>query len=404
VRSMPADTSPFTPGIPVPVELFVGRKSQIEEILQYVERSKKGKQENIFLTGERGIGKSSLAKYIHEIATIKENYLSIHVLLGGVNSVDGVIFKIFDAILKESYKDKENWGEKIKDFFGKYIAEVGLFGVSVAFKPQQENLRDLKNNFTESLMNVIERIPKTKSGLFIVLDDINGLAKTDEFANWYKSFVDHIATHYTKCPITILIIGLPEVRDALSIHQESLMRIFRVVNIEKLSNAEVRDFFLRAFETVHTSVDDDANDMHVIYSSGLPILMHEIGDSVFRKNTDTRIDRADASSGIVSAANIIGEKYLNPKVYHAIRSERYKSILTKIGKNFSFRFRKSEIEKTLNESEKRVINNFLRTMREKGVIVRDPDGARGSYQFVNELYALYITMMSAEKTGSHLVK
>ncbi len=54
----------------------------------------------------------------------------------------------------------------------------------------------------------------------------------------------------------------------------------------------------------------------------------DIGDSVFGKNTDTRIDRVDASSGIVSAANIIGEKYLNPKVYHAIRSERYTSILT----------------------------------------------------------------------------
>jgi len=40
--------SPFTPGSPVPVELFVGRINQIEEILKYINQSLSGKQHNIF--------------------------------------------------------------------------------------------------------------------------------------------------------------------------------------------------------------------------------------------------------------------------------------------------------------------------------------------------------------------
>ncbi len=42
------EDSPFTPGSPVPVELFVGRVDQIKEILKYVNQSASGRQENVF--------------------------------------------------------------------------------------------------------------------------------------------------------------------------------------------------------------------------------------------------------------------------------------------------------------------------------------------------------------------
>ena len=42
------ESSPFTPGSPVPVELFVGRREQIKELLRYVEQTFRGRQENVF--------------------------------------------------------------------------------------------------------------------------------------------------------------------------------------------------------------------------------------------------------------------------------------------------------------------------------------------------------------------
>jgi hypothetical protein len=42
------ENSPFTPGSPVPVELFIGRVGQITEISRYVEQASSGKQENVF--------------------------------------------------------------------------------------------------------------------------------------------------------------------------------------------------------------------------------------------------------------------------------------------------------------------------------------------------------------------
>lgn len=52
------ENSPFTPGNPVPVELFVGRAEQIEQIRRYARQACTGRLENVFLSGDRGIGKN----------------------------------------------------------------------------------------------------------------------------------------------------------------------------------------------------------------------------------------------------------------------------------------------------------------------------------------------------------
>lgn len=385
------ENSPFTPGNPAPVELFVGRVEQIEEILRYVRQTSSGRQENVFLAGERGIGKSSLAAFLRHLVD-RENFLAIHVFVGGVTDLEELVRRIFEQILKET--NKQTWFDEISGFFGKYVKQVDLFGISVSFNPPQEDLEGLVRNFPEALKNIMEKIKNEKMGLFIVLDDINGISETPEFANWYKSFVDDVATHYTDFPAFIMPIGIPEIRDMLSEHQPSLMRIFRVVDIDKLSDNEVNEFFEKTFGKANIEVESEAMEIMTRFSSGLPIFMHEIGDAVFWSDDDGIISEDDASSGIIDAAERIGKKYLDPKIYRAIRSEQYRSILRRLGERPINRFLKSEIESKLNGKEKKVFNNFLRKMRELGIIVSDIEGGRGSYKFVNELYRVYIGMES----------
>ncbi len=385
------ENSPFMPGWPVPVDLFVGRTAQIEEIIRYVKQTASGKQENVFLAGERGIGKSSLAEYIRSWV-LKENFLAVHVFLGGVSSLDEIVRRIFEQILKEA--NTQTWFSSIKSLFGKYVSEIGLFGVTVNFNPQENDLNGLVRNFPEAMSNLIAKIGADKKGLFIVLDDINGISKTPEFADWYKSYVDTAATRYDRFPVFMMPIGLPEIRDELSRLQPSLMRVFRVVEIDKLSDDEVREFFIKAFDRVNATLHQGALRMMVEASSGLPVLMHEIGDAVYLRSGSTEIGTIDAAGGIVDAAERIGKKYLDPKVYRTIRSERYRSILRKLGKHTDDCFKKTDIERLLNEQEQRVFHNFLRKMTGLGIIVGDEEGGRGAYRYVNKIYPIYISLES----------
>jgi hypothetical protein len=393
--------SPFTPGHPAPVDLFVGRVEQIEEVIRYFRQIEYGKQINVFLSGERGIGKSSLAKFLSHLANKDDNFLVIHVFLGGVTTLEEAIRRIFEQILKEF--SSQSWSDKMSKFFDNYIKKhvqhVDLFGVSISFNPPLEDLEDLSRNFPEALDNILIGMKSSKSenppkGIFIILDDIDGISKNPKFADWYKSFVDGVAIKYDYFPVLIMLVGLPEVRDILSNCQPSLLRVFRPIDIDKLLDDDVREFFTKSFNKVDMDVDSDAMRFMVRYSSGLPILMHEIGDATFWKTKGHQVAYNDATLGIIEAANNIGKKYLDPTVYRAIRSERYMSILRKLGNTLSTSFRKKELAEMLNVKEKNVLDNFLKRMRELGVIVPDVNGGRGSYKFVNELYPVYIMMES----------
>jgi hypothetical protein len=386
------ENSPFTPGSPVPVELFVGRSEQIEELTHYISQSLSGKQQNVFLLGDRGIGKSSIAAFIHFWAEKYKDMLGVHIFLGGITDLNDVVRHVFEEILKES--KGERWFENIKGFFGKYVKEVGLLGISLSFSPPEDKIREITKNFPEALFNLLEKLEKQKRGLIIILDDINGVAESEEFANWYKSFVDKVATHYSDFKVLVMLIGLPEVWDTLLSKQPSLTRVFRVVEIERLSERDVKKFFSRAFNKVDMEVHNKALNFMARYSGGLPILMQEIGDAVFWNDEDGIIDSKDATVGVIVAAERIGRKYLDPKIYRAIRSKKYKSILRKFDYPISRSFTRKELMEKLNKSEKKVLDNFLQKMKDLDTIEQDIEKGRGTYRFVNLIYPLYIWIES----------
>lgn len=388
------DTSPFTPGSPVPVDLFVGRNSHIQVINEYIRDTASGRQENIFLSGDRGIGKSSLATYLRLLAAKESNIVSFHVFLGGVNNLNELVRRIFEEVVRES--NKKLWFDKIRGNFGDFIQKIDLFGISIAFKPPKDKMDSLTQHFPEAIKKILDDISNDTKGFLLILDDINGISKTPEFAHWYKSFVDYVATHYSSFPVCIILIGVPELRNTLSEHQPSLLRIFRVINIDRLDNSEVKQFFIKAFSTVNVEVEDEAIEIMIKFSSGFPILMQEIGDAVYRRSSEGKVNKKEAFEGVISAAKVIGEKYLDPKVYQAIRSKKYRSILRKMGRTGpAQKFSRQELSQNLNSEEKNVLNNFLRKMKQLGIIIDDVEEGKGHYQFINALYPVYIMMESA---------
>ncbi|MBI4459701.1 MAG: ATP-binding protein [Acidobacteria bacterium] len=89
---MPKDTSsPFTPGLPVPPEFFVGRLGEINRLRKKVARSASGRLEVGFLIGERGIGKSSLASFVKLLSEREHGMLGLHTFLGGVDSLEEMV-------------------------------------------------------------------------------------------------------------------------------------------------------------------------------------------------------------------------------------------------------------------------------------------------------------------------
>lgn len=398
---IPADqkhASPFTPGSPAPPDLFAGRTQQIQEVINYLNMAASGRQESVFLTGDRGIGKSSFASITRQLSGVNHNMVGIHVLLGGVTTLEELTRRIFEELVDSGW-DKP-WYNRIAEFLGDHVKQVGLFGIKIEFQPSREDLESIVRRFPDVLGEFIARIAEHNNGVYIILDDINGLADNDLFANWYKSVVDRIATQFGPYPAMIMLSGLPERLDQLSSRQPSLARVFRIIELERLTDNEVWEFFYKAFTEVGMRVTDDAMDVMVTYSSGLPIMMQEIGDATFWEDSDGLVNLADAARGVRMAAINVGRKYLDPNIYRAIRSDRYRAIIRKMsGDSPQPTFTRQQIRSRVSAEEFQVFDNLLRRLRELGVVEIDPEGGRGAYRYTNEIYPVYMWMEAQAHMG-----
>lgn len=202
--------------------------------------------------------------------------------------------------------------------------------MNIKFKPSNQELKNIKDNFAFYLSDLVNNF-KDKDGLFIVIDDINGLSETPDFANWYKSFVDTLATSVDNAPICIMLTGYPEKFIKLHEQNPSVNRIFHVHELNRLDDDEIKNFYTDIFLIYDINVEGMALEAMTKYSSGMPTMMQEIGDATFWSDTDGFIDREDAFKGIIEAGNRIGLKYLQPLLDQKIRSENYLSLFKKIG-------------------------------------------------------------------------
>ena len=388
---MKPELSPFKPGQTVPLEFFVGRIKEIERLQSMVKASTQGQFKIGFISGERGIGKSSLASFVRHLSDRNCNTAGCHVYLGGVGELNEMVRKTFDRILNESI-DK-SWNQQAMEFFGDRVRKVGLFGFSLELNIEDRDLPTLSRNFVPSMRNLLEKLKGQKEALLLILDDINGLATSTDFANWLKSMVDEISTSEQEMPLCILVVGLEERRQELIEGQPSLARVFELIDISPWSDDETSEFYQNAFQSMNAKIGEPELSRLVQFTGGLPVLAHEIGDAVWRTAQSLEINAREVSQGIFIAAEIIGRKLLEPQIFSAIRSERYRSILRKMAGESQMYFRRAELVANLTEKEAKVVGSFLRRMKKLGAI-ETIDGVRGGYKFPTFLHALYFRLES----------
>jgi hypothetical protein len=392
--------SPFYPDQPVPVELFVGRAAQVDYIMNRAAgQVAQGKPVSVFLEGEYGIGKTSFARFTQWMAERNNGLLGIYATLERAEGMDEVGAAVLEATLRSgAYNPK--LGEKIREGMAKFVGQQSLFGLTIHAEALRQEAPNIMHGLLPFLAQTLERVRSDgATGVFLVLDEINGLANNPKFAAFLKAVVDSnapISLERPTLPLLLMVCGVQERRRQLIAQHESVGRIFDVVSIEPMTVEEMSDFFRKAFESVHMTVDSVALDVMTSVSEGFPKIMHLIGNAAYWLDRDGRVDADDAAKAIISAAEEVGKRYVDQQVYAALRSPDYHSILAKVGATPSFMKRDIEKGLRLTEPEKRKFNNFLRRMQQLKVLRRGY--VQGQYVFTMSMVRLYILLRSVVRT------
>ncbi len=384
--------SPFFPGHPVPPDFFAGRKAEVERILRAIKEVEHGKQKMIFLSGEYGIGKSSFAGIAKLIAEKSHNLFGIHVLLSGAETIDDISERTLQTVIRSpSYQPKLS--DKMRDMLAKYIGNQTVAGVTLNFANIKADAPSISQGYLPFLEQVLDKIKDSGiKGIFLILDDLNGITKNPQFAFFIKNLVDSNALN-KNVPLLLMLCGTGERRMEMIRNYQPIDRIFEIVNLESMKDSDSYEFFKTSFESVNYPIDDEALKILCKFSAGFPKAMHIIGDRTYWIDKDGKIDIEDAKQGIIEATQEIGRQSVDEQVYKALRSEDYHNILSKLVKmDFDLTFKKSSVEKHLSETEKKKFHNFLTKMKSLNVL--EQGDLKGEYIFTSRLVKLYIFMNS----------
>ena len=383
--------SPFQPGYPVSYNYFKGRKKDITKIMMYLPRVIDcGMPEHYFIIGNRGMGKTSFANHVGHLAEDKYNMVYIYINNEGTNTINELISNLLEVLLKEFYK--KSWGQKIIKSFFDHFQEIDIKGFGFKFKDQPDIVDNIKHNFIDFLVDLSNNL-EGKSGIFIVIDDINGLSDTPDFVNWYKALFETLDSNNKFVPISFTLVTYPNKFDQLYEHNPSFSRMFNVIDIDKLDDSDIEEFYLDIFNKYDISFEKDVylQDM-IYYSYGMPLIMQQIGDSVFWNVDNNLVSEEVVYNGIRDAAFELGNKHIK-KILNRIKNPLYKNILLKLGLSEKIYFAKNEIFDLLSSIEQRVFDDFLDEMVNLNIL-SVYDEKSGIYEFVNIIYFVYFSIMA----------
>ena len=233
---------PFDSGSPVQIDLFVGRETAVNSILRAIQQVELGKPQALFLAGEYGIGKSSLAGYMRVVAERDHHLLGIHVQLGGARTVEDVAAKTLEAAINtRAYEPTIT--EKIRNIFARYIGTQSLFGLTINMEVLKADTPSIAHGYLPFLRGLCERFKEDKiKGVMLIFDELNGIAANPDFDYFIKGIVDENALSNDPLPLLLMLCGVEERRAKMIQCHEPMDRIFKIIDIEPMDKVEMMDF------------------------------------------------------------------------------------------------------------------------------------------------------------------
>lgn len=352
---------------------FVGREDVISK---FFDELKNEKMKHYFLiTGQDRMGKSSFSNYFTELIKNNFDYLCCSTTFNKIeiNNPESIVCEIGSELLNELHY--KNCSEN--PIYTKIIEELddkidkiycGITHFNQEFKPY---LAEHFEEFLEYLYNNINQ------GIYIEIDTINileNLEDINDFKEWFSGFINNLEN--TCIPIVITL-ALPK---NVIIDLGEVYNLFTIGEVKRLSDDEVKQFFINGFEH-YMEVDDETIDFLVDLSCGHPAVMNNCGLNYYS-------DRNKFNNIVDAISNdYIDEIFLDLVKLdeNEFMNETCFSILNKIAEDCKNRFdgeywfKKSDLN--LTEDEKDLFDEYINHLESENEIKYNENSA--AYEFTS---------------------
>jgi hypothetical protein len=223
--------------------MFTGRVLELERLEASMLQTRAGNPSNFMITGERGIGKSSLLNYVKALAQGKEPTLDNEVLRFLVVDTDidqsttqvGLAKKI-ELGLREGLGQGEPARKLFKEFWD-IFKRVEAAGVKLRPEERTEQDETILEEFSYSLAETVKRVVTHESnqsvfnahydGILILIDEADNSGRALHLGSFFKLLTERLQRRGCE-HLMVGLAGLPNLRDVLA---SSHVRLRKTINI-----------------------------------------------------------------------------------------------------------------------------------------------------------------------------
>lgn len=408
--------NPFKPNNPVPTAMFAGRLAEIQALESGLYQTKTGQPANFLMTGDRGIGKSSLLLLLKAIASGdietpkygKFNFLSVNIPISDRMSIATLLKLIEVHITREVGKI-----ESVKAFLAStwsFVQRLRVMDSGISAAERDSEIEVLLDQFTYSLAATCKRIvnpergENKKDGILFLLDECDNATQELRLGYFLKTTTE--ALQRLECNnVMFVIAGLPDVTEKLSASHESSVRVLSPIPITELSIEDrcyVIDKAIEAGNKINqekTLISEDARLQVASLSEGYPHFIQQFGYSAFEQNTDGEISGDDVLDSALKpggAIDAIGNSYYANAFNEKIKSDEYRQVLTIMSEKMNSWITKAQIRDTFTGDEN-ILTNALQALTNRKIILKNPSKL-GEYRLQQRGFALWIRLFGRRRS------
>lgn len=407
--------NPFKPNSPVSTGMFAGRLKEIQLLEKALFQTKNGLPCNSLVTGERGIGKSSLMMILKDFATGqyetlehgKFNFLTISGMISDKTDLVTLIRLIERNIHRELGKT-----ESIRKYlsatweFAKRIRimDSGIDGANEISDPDI-----IIDEFSYSLAQTCRRISspekgeERKDGILFILDEADNASDSLRIGYFFKIVTELLQQHGCN-NVMFVVVGLPDITDKLLSSHESSLRVFNQIKITELNPNDrkmVVDLGLEEANRINdekTTITEEAKVHISTLSEGYPHFIQQFSYSAFEFNTDGEVSSDDVLRGAFDqngAIDSIGSRYYAADYHSKIKSDEYRQVLSIMAESMNSWIKKSEIREKFSGSNQ-TLTDALAALTKRKIILKN-SSARGEYRLQQRGFAIWIKLFGERK-------
>jgi AAA ATPase domain len=240
----------FTPSAPIAdQELFAGRNHELFSVIEAMQSA----GQHAVIYGERGVGKTSLARVAMRVAARQSGILAVRVNCDGNDTYDTLWQKVLDEMTIRAGEAPDEESE----WLNAAIQECGALFATHDLSPSTIRL---------GLRKFAQHTP-----VALFFDEFNEIADSTAIgllANTIKALSDHIE------PITLCPVGVADDLDALLEGHLSAVRAIVQIKMPRMTRDELEDIGTRGLKRLDMTISEEALPLVRVIPRGLPQYAH----------------------------------------------------------------------------------------------------------------------------------